>query len=76
VTSSFVNVWPNDAKNNYSPAEVIDYCLSFENLCNHYFNRINCPESERHVDGCGRNGIENFIGLCQCGIYDVSNIRI
>lgn len=52
ITSSLVNVWPNDSNEILEPTEVFDLCLSYENACDHYLNRIGCPYELRIITSC------------------------
>lgn len=43
TTQSMVTLWPSASSNLVSdPTESYDLCLSYQNLCNHLFNRIQC----------------------------------
>ena len=73
ISNSIVSVWPNDAWNYNQPTEVIDYCLTYINVCNDYLNKINCPLYLRKVIGCNQQGIMNVINQCYCSDNDNKN---
>ena len=47
--------------------KVIDYCLSYENMCDHLLNRMGCPPALRTISGCDRKGIAYAVSICRCG---------
>ena len=73
ISNSIVSVWPNDAWNYNQPTEVIDYCLTYINVCNDYLNKINCQVYLRKVIGCNQLGIMNVINQCYCTGNDNDN---
>ena len=66
-SSSVVSVWPTCKHTISRPTEVIDVCLTFENLCDLYLNRISCPRDLRSSNGCSRRGILHGEFTCECG---------
>lgn len=60
----------------YDRTESFDMCLSFENLCDHFLNRIQCPRDIRDINGCNRLGLKNFTGHCRCGSMAQGDTRI
>lgn len=54
VTNSMVSVWPNNPSKLSHPTEVYDFCLTYDNVCNHFLNRINCPSHLRKTVGCDK----------------------
>ena len=75
ATNSFVSVWPSDP-NNYEPTTAIDACISYENMCDHWLNRIGCPGDQRQLSGCGHQALGEQEAVCMCGTFDVSSVRI
>ena len=72
VSGSLVAVFPSPADNPggaafAEPLESVDFCLSFENLCDHVLNRLACPAASRAVNACDRRGLAHFRGQCACG---------
>jgi hypothetical protein len=43
VTNSFLSIWPLINIDSIDPSLTIDACLSYENACDHWYNRIACP---------------------------------
>ena len=64
VTNSMVPVWPKNPDSVREPTEVIDFCLTFENMCNHYFNRIGCPVELRTITACHKRYAYILLKLC------------
>ncbi len=54
VSNSLVRVWPQVPILHEDPSLVIDACLSFENMCDQFFNRVGCPASQRKLVACNR----------------------
>lgn len=54
VTNSMVTVWPRNPSEIINPTEVYDFCLTYDNVCNHFLNRINCPIPLRKTNGCDK----------------------
>jgi fluoride ion exporter CrcB/FEX len=54
TSNSLVSVWPSDPMAADQPTEVFDYCLTYDNLCNHFLNRINCPSRLRKTVSCDK----------------------
>ena len=78
VTGSLVAVWPTagDGGGGVEPETAIDMCISFQNLCDHTLQRINCPAPLRVNNPCGRLGISNFLGICECGLMLQGDTRV
>ena len=55
---------------------VIDACITYENMCDHWFNRIGCPGNQRLISGCGKGPIGSVQAKCTCGAFDISDVRI
>lgn len=45
-------------------------------MCDHWFNRIACPGKLRKISGCGRGAIGSKKGVCTCGAFSTSDVRI
>ena len=74
VTASMVPVLPAPADGGLlavQPLEAFDFCLSFENLCDHALARLSCPPARRAINACSRGGLRSFTGLCACGEFDL-----
>lgn len=56
------------------PLEAFDYCLSFENLCDHALNVLACPPASRAINACSRGGLPAFVGLCSCGGFNLPGL--
>jgi CrcB protein len=79
ISDSLVPVFPSpiDARSSgggaafsyREPLESIDWCLSFENLCDHALARLSCPPEKRSINACNRRGLSNFVGECSCGRF-------
>lgn len=54
ITSSMVTVWPTDSESIKEPTEVYDFCLTYENVCLHFLDRIDCPVNLRRTFGCDK----------------------
>ena len=54
ITNSMVTVWPRNPNGIIHPTEVYDFCLTYDNVCNHFLNRINCPINLRKTNGCDK----------------------
>lgn len=52
MTSSLINVWPKNPNKIIEPTEVFDLCLTYENACVRYLDRIGCPEELRSITSC------------------------
>ena len=83
ASNAMVFLWPSDAltrPGSASSCEVIDYCLSYENICNHLLNRMGCPADLRHISGCDRKGLTggHVSNVCHCASYQAqfTSIRI
>jgi CrcB protein len=60
VTQSLVAVWPTEYDDYDRPTEVFDMCISFENACQHFLDRIDCPADQQKVVGCDRKGVLEY----------------
>jgi hypothetical protein len=70
-------MWPQYPKESRTnPSEAVDFCLSYENSCDHFLNRIECPARERRNDACNRGGVLNWRGHCSCGRFQIPDSRI
>jgi hypothetical protein len=77
ISSSLVPVWPTyltDAASD--PTSVIDPCITFDNLCDHFLNRINCPRNIRSLNSCYRSGLTRYTGTCNCGSLTYASKRL
>jgi len=77
VTASMVPVLPAPTDGGLlaaEPLEAFDYCLSFENLCDHALSRLSCPPARRAINACNRRGMRGFTGLCACGEFDLPGL--
>ncbi len=72
ITNSMVSAWPRNPNQVDDPMEVFDYCLTYENSCDHYLNRIGCANELRTINGCSRRGIDQVASQCVCGSHDAS----
>jgi fluoride ion exporter CrcB/FEX len=76
-TNNLVAVWPTEANTIQDPTQTFDYCLSYQNLCSFFFDRIHCPMTLRQLNACNdRQGVYSAQNLCTCGGNDVSGDRI
>lgn len=75
-TSSIVPVWPRFAGSVESPTEVLDFCLTFENMCDHYYNRVGCPMELRYIKSCNRKGLLFTEAVCECGANTLIGPRL
>lgn len=57
VASRSVSVWPNKPEAFDDPTQSYDICLTYNSLCEHYFNRIACPEDLKSVNSCSHSGL-------------------
>lgn len=71
-----VTVWPRYPSQVEDPMEVFDYCLTYENMCDNYLNRIGCPSHLRTSNGCSRSGIQHVASQCVCGSHDTASGRV
>lgn len=76
ITHTLVPVWPTHSSDYDHPTEVIDICLSYENACQHFLDRISCPRNLQHLNGCDRKSILSYQGICECGDLKLSSTRI
>lgn len=76
IISHLVSVWPTRFDDYDHPTEVFDICLTFENVCKLFLDRINCPQDHRKVNGCDRDNILQYKGKCSCGDMDYSSTHI
>jgi fluoride ion exporter CrcB/FEX len=76
VTQSFVAVWPYEYDDYDHPTESWDLCISFENLCQHFLDRIDCPSDQQVSNGCDRGSILDYKGECECGEMKYSSTRV
>jgi fluoride ion exporter CrcB/FEX len=59
------------------PTDVVDACLSFDNLCDHVLHRISCPRDQRIAASCDRRGLVNFrVATCRCGSFDAGTAHV
>lgn len=54
ITNSMTTVWPTNSFAVDEPTEVFDLCLTYENVCQHFLNRIDCPSHQRKIMGCDK----------------------
>jgi fluoride ion exporter CrcB/FEX len=54
ITKSMVTVWPTKPSQSSEPTEVFDLCMTYENVCLHFFDRIDCPASLRKMRSCDK----------------------
>jgi hypothetical protein len=54
ITNSMVMVWPTQPSTCDQPTEVFDFCLTYENICLHFLDRIDCPHSLRRTLACDK----------------------
>lgn len=76
VSSCLVPVWPYEYDDYDHPTESYDLCISFENLCQHFLDRIDCPHDQQVSNGCNRGSILDYKGDCECGEMKYSSTRI
>eukprot|EP01031_Cornospumella_fuschlensis_P034335 gene34335-41562_t len=76
ATNSLAAIWPRSARASDSPTEAIDFCLSYQNMCSFYFDRIGCPFDQRKLRACDRQGILNAHPICSCGGNDMPGDRL
>jgi fluoride ion exporter CrcB/FEX len=71
VPSQFVPVWPvaDDGGGGGDATGAVDFCLSYQNVCDTVLNRLQCPPEQRRMDACARAGLGTFKGVCACGSF-------
>lgn len=79
ISSSLVAVFPslqdNPGGSTFGePLESVDFCLSFENLCDHALARLSCPREQRSINACDRRGLAHFVGQCACGAFTLPGV--
>lgn len=77
ITASLVAVWPTRLADAASdPSSVIDACLTYDNLCDHWLHRAGCPPADRALNSCARAGLRAYTGVCTCGALAVGSTRV
>jgi fluoride ion exporter CrcB/FEX len=74
VSKSMVAVWPT--RGGSDPASTIDFCLSYENTCQHMLSRIGCPSGMWQLNGCNHMSIMQYTGKCSCGGMQHGDMQI
>lgn len=74
---SMLPAWPADSLGTlHDNVGAFDLCISYENLCDHLLNRIECPGHMRVNNGCSRQGLRHYTGSCMCGSMTAASTRI
>jgi hypothetical protein len=77
IPSQIVPVWPTAGDGGsasaisgaapWDPTSAVDFCLSYQVVCDTVLNRLRCPAELRQLDACERSGLASFKGTCACG---------
>lgn len=54
VAYSMATVWPTDPSSVDESTEVFDLCLTYENICLQFLDRVDCPNSQRNTRFCDK----------------------